>query len=59
VVITQNGEAKAVLMDVKHYQNIMDSINLLKILSIGEKDIQNKKTITQEELDKKIEVILE
>jgi prevent-host-death family protein len=59
VVITQNGEAMAVLMDVKHYQNIMDSINLLKILSIGENNIQNKKTITQEELDKKIEAMLE
>jgi prevent-host-death family protein len=59
VVITQNGEARAVLMDVKQYQNIVDSINLLKLLSIGEKDIQNKKTITQEELDKKIEAILE
>jgi PHD/YefM family antitoxin component YafN of YafNO toxin-antitoxin module len=59
LVITQNGEAKAVLMDVKQYQNIMDSINLLKILSIGEKDIKNNKTITQEELDKKIEILLE
>jgi prevent-host-death family protein len=49
VVITQNGEAKAVLMDVRQYQNIVDSINLLKLLSIGEKDIQNKRTITQEE----------
>jgi len=45
-------------MDVKHYQNIMDSINLLKILSIGENDLKNKKSYTHEELDKKIKSVL-
>jgi prevent-host-death family protein len=59
VVITQNGEAKAVLMNVHYYQNIVDSINLLKILSIGENDIKNGRTISEEEMDKKIEKILE
>ena len=59
VVITQNGEAKAVLMDVKQYQNIIDTINLLKILSIGENDIKNKRIYTHEALDKKIRTILE
>ena len=41
MVITQNGEARAVLMDVKQYQNIINSINLMKILSIGENDLKN------------------
>jgi prevent-host-death family protein len=59
VVITQNGEAKAVLMDVKQYQNIIDSMNLLKILSIGESDIKNKRTYTHDEVQKRIETILE
>ncbi|MDR1277727.1 MAG: type II toxin-antitoxin system Phd/YefM family antitoxin [Treponema sp.] len=59
VVITQNGEARAVLMNVRYYQNIMDSINLLKILSIGENDIKNGRTISEEEMDKRIEKILE
>ena len=59
VVITQNGEAKAVLMDVKQYQNILDGINLLKILSIGENDIKNKRIYTHVELDKKIRTILD
>jgi prevent-host-death family protein len=59
VVITQNGEAKAVLMNVNYYQSIMDSINLLKILSIGESDIKNKRTISQEALDIKIGKILD
>ncbi|MDR1231147.1 MAG: type II toxin-antitoxin system Phd/YefM family antitoxin [Spirochaetaceae bacterium] len=43
VVITQNGEARAVLMNVHYYQNIMDAINLLKILSIGEHDIKKRR----------------
>jgi prevent-host-death family protein len=59
VVITQNGEARAVLMNVNYYQNIMDAINLLKILSIGENDIKNRRIISEEEMDKRIEKILE
>jgi len=58
MIITQNGEAKAVLMNVMQYQSIVDSINLLKILSIGENDLKNKKVYTHEELDKKIKSIL-
>jgi prevent-host-death family protein len=59
LVITQNGEAKAVLMDVKQYQNIIDSINLLKILSIGENDLKNKRIYTHEEVQKRIKSILD
>jgi len=59
LVITQNGEAKAVIMDVKHYQKIIDTINLLKILSIGENDIKNNKIYTQDQIIKKISTILE
>jgi prevent-host-death family protein len=58
VVITQNGEARAVLMGVGHYQNIMDSINLLKILSVGESDMKNGRTSTEEELDGRIGALL-
>ena len=58
VVITQNGEARAVLMNVGYYQNIMDAINLLKIVSIGENDIKNGRVLSEEEMDKKVEAIL-
>jgi prevent-host-death family protein len=59
VIITQNGESKAVIMDVKQYQKIIDTMNLLKILSIGENDIKNNKIYTNEQLNKKIDKILE
>ena len=58
VVITQNGEAKAVLMDVKQYQHIVDTMNLLKILSIGENDIRHNRIYTHEALQEEIEKIL-
>ena len=59
IVITQNGEAKAILMDINSYQNIIDSINLMKIISIGENDIKNGRFFTHEELDRKIKEILD
>lgn len=33
LVITQNGKAKAILQDIKTYENTKESIALLKILS--------------------------
>lgn len=59
VVITQNGESKAVLMDVKQYQEIIDLLCLFKLMSIGENDFLNNRVYTQEELDKEIQLILE
>ncbi len=58
IIITQNGEAKAVLLDTESYQSMRNSIGILKILSQSEKDIENKELFTQEtvfsELDKRI-----
>ncbi|MCL2601632.1 MAG: type II toxin-antitoxin system Phd/YefM family antitoxin [Treponema sp.] len=58
IVITQNGESKAVIMDVRHYQKIVDTLNLFKILSIGENDIKSGKIFTHDQLNKKIDKIL-
>ena len=41
IVITQNGEAKAVLVDIKTYQETQDAFALLNIIKMAEKDIQN------------------
>ena len=35
LVITQNGEAKAVLMDVNSFDQMQETMALLKILAIG------------------------
>ncbi|SHN51996.1 type II toxin-antitoxin system Phd/YefM family antitoxin [Desulfovibrio litoralis] len=40
MIITQNGEAQAVLMGIKTYERLTEGIALLKILSISEKSIE-------------------
>lgn len=42
LVITQNGEAKAILQDIKKYEQIQDSMALLKILALSNKSYKNK-----------------
>ena len=37
MIITQNGEAKAVLQDIKVYAELQESLALLKILALGNK----------------------
>ena len=39
VIITQNGEAKAVMQDIKSYEQVQETIALLKILSLGNRQI--------------------
>jgi prevent-host-death family protein len=55
VVITQNGEPKAVLQDPESYENMRNAIGILKLISQGEEDIKNGKFKTQEELFSEIE----
>lgn len=40
VVITQNGEAKAVLQDVGEYERVQESLAMLKILALGRMDLE-------------------
>lgn len=40
LVITQNGEARAVLMDVVSYDEIQSAMALLKILALGNREIE-------------------
>ncbi len=58
VVITQNGEPKAVLQDPESYDNMRKAIGLLKLISQGEEDINLGNCRTQERVFKNIEKIL-
>jgi len=40
MLITQNGEAKLVVMDVRSYERQEETLALLKILAMGERDIE-------------------
>jgi prevent-host-death family protein len=39
LVITQNGEAKAVLQDVASFEEAHETLALLKILALGQQDV--------------------
>ncbi len=43
MVITQNGEAKAVLQDIHVYEQTQDSLALLKMLAISKKKMADGK----------------
>ena len=58
VVITQNGEPKAVLQDPDSYDKMRNAIGLLKLISLGEKDIKQDKVKPQEKVFKNIDKLL-
>lgn len=39
LIITQNGEAKAVLQDVASFEETQETLALLKILALGNQDL--------------------
>ena len=39
MVITQNGEAKAVLQDIASFEDTQETLALLKILALGNQDV--------------------
>lgn len=43
LVITQNGEAKAVIQDVASYEETQETLALLKILALGTKQVEQGK----------------
>ena len=47
ITITQNGEAKVVLMDVENYDRWRASMALLKLLAQGESDVERGRTVKQ------------
>jgi len=44
LLITQNGEARAVLQDVKSYEDTQQTLALLKLLALGQQDIAAGRT---------------
>ncbi|ATE63236.1 type II toxin-antitoxin system Phd/YefM family antitoxin [Rhizorhabdus dicambivorans] len=40
LIITQNGEARAVLMDMGTWEQTQETLALLKLLAMGEDDIE-------------------
>ena len=55
VIITQNGEPRAVLQDPESYENMRNAIGILKLISQGEGDIRNGRVKSQEDVFRDIE----
>ena len=55
IIITQNGEAKAVVQDIKSYENLQNSLNLLKLIVQSENDVENNEVIEQNKMFENLE----
>ncbi len=50
IIITHNGEAKAVVQDIKSYENLQNSLHMLKMIIQSENDIEKKDYLPQDEM---------
>ena len=55
VIITQNGEPRAVIQDPQSFEDMRNVIGILKLISMGEEDIKNENILEQEAVFKNIE----
>ena len=55
IVITQNGEARAVIQDIVSYAATQKALLLLKIVAQGEADVRRRRVLPQSEVFSRIE----
>ncbi|MBW1790648.1 MAG: type II toxin-antitoxin system Phd/YefM family antitoxin [Deltaproteobacteria bacterium] len=46
LIITQNGEAKVIIQDIKSYEETQETLALLKILALGNRQIEEGKVVS-------------
>jgi prevent-host-death family protein len=46
MIITQNGEATAVIQDIASYEQTQETLAMLKILALGEQQVKEGKTVS-------------
>jgi prevent-host-death family protein len=54
MVITQNGEAKAVIQDVAFYEETQETLALLKILALGNRQIEEGRVASVADVVKRL-----
>ena len=59
IVITQNGEAKMVIIGVEEYDRLQSALALLKIVQHSEADVKRGRTLSQEKVFERIERLIE
>jgi prevent-host-death family protein len=55
VIITQNGEPKAVLQDPKSYEDMRNALGILKLIAQGEEDVRKGDVHEQREVFDELE----
>ncbi|MGA2880466.1 MAG: type II toxin-antitoxin system Phd/YefM family antitoxin [Bryobacteraceae bacterium] len=51
VVITQNGEPRAVVVDIETYERTQDALMLLKLIAQSEEDLRKGKWLSQSQME--------
>ena len=59
MIITQNGEAKAVIQDPKSYEDMKNALAIMKLLSFAEEDIRKGNLHDQEDVFRSVEELLD
>lgn len=54
LVITQNGEARAVMQDVATYEEAQETMALLKILALGTRQVEEGKVVPASQAVKRL-----
>ena len=54
LVITQNGEATAVMQDVASYEATQETLALLKILALGRRQVEEGRTVPADEVFRRL-----
>ena len=55
IIITQNGEAKMVVMDIGTYEKQQETMALLKLLNLGVKDFRSGKFQSADDFFKEVD----
>ena len=51
VVITQNGEPRAVVVDIETYERTQDALMMLKLIAQSEDDLRKGKWLSQSQME--------
>ena len=58
MVITQNGEAKAVIQDIRSFEAMQENLALLKLLALGKRQVENSDIIDADDVLAEIDSLL-
>ena len=59
MVITQHGEAKAVIQDIEEYERTQETLALLKMIAQGQKDLEAGRTIPAEQMIRELDEMID